>query len=108
MFFGQIEDSLVATARRFQPVNSSRGLQDGQSHTHGALVSDQKAFGFDVIMPAFFIVMLVPLWRGARRAIPWAVAGGVALLVATFVPGWWFIIAGSLAGGIAGGFVDER
>lgn len=74
----------------------------------GALVSDQKAFGFDVIMPAFFIVMLVPLWRGARRAIPWAVAGGVALLVATFVPGWWFIIAGSLAGGIAGGFVDER
>ena len=74
----------------------------------GALVSDQKAFGFDVIMPAFFVVMLVPLWRGARRAIPWAVAGGVALLVAALIPGWWFIIAGSVAGGLAGGFVDER
>ena len=74
----------------------------------GALVSDQKAFGLDVIMPAFFVVMLVPLWRGARRAIPWAVAGGVALLVAALIPGWWFIIAGSVAGGIAGGFVDER
>ena len=74
----------------------------------GALVSDQKSFGFDVIMPAFFVVMLVPLWRGARRAIPWAVAGGVALLVAALIPGWWFIMAGSVAGGIAGGFIDER
>jgi len=74
----------------------------------GALVSDQKAFGLDVIMPAFFVAMLVPLWRGARRAIPWAVAGGVALLIAALIPGWWFIIAGSVAGGIAGDFIDER
>jgi 4-azaleucine resistance transporter AzlC len=74
----------------------------------GALVNDQKAFGLDVIMPAFFAVMLVPLWRGARRAIPWVIAGGVALLVAALIPGWWFIMAGSVAGGIAGGFIDER
>jgi predicted branched-subunit amino acid permease len=74
----------------------------------GALVSDQKAFGLDVIMPAFFVAMLVPLWRGARGAIPWAVAGAVALVVAAVIPGWWFIMAGSLAGGIAGGFIDER
>jgi 4-azaleucine resistance transporter AzlC len=73
----------------------------------GAMVTDQKTFGFDVIMPAFFVVMLVPLWRGARRAIPWAVAGGVALVVAALVPGWWFIIIGSVAGAIAGGFIDE-
>jgi predicted branched-subunit amino acid permease len=74
----------------------------------GALVDDQKTFGLDVIMPAFFAVMLVPLWRGARRAVPWAIAGGVALLVAALIPGWWFIMAGSVAGGIAGGFIDER
>lgn len=74
----------------------------------GALVSDQKTFGLDVIMPAFFVAMLVPLWRGARRAIPWAVAGAVALLVAALIPGWWFIMAGSVVGGIAGGFIDER
>jgi 4-azaleucine resistance transporter AzlC len=73
----------------------------------GALVSDQKAFGFDVILPAFFAAMLVPLWRGARRAVPWAIAGGVALLVAAFVPGWWFIIAGSVAGAVAGGMIDD-
>jgi 4-azaleucine resistance transporter AzlC len=74
----------------------------------GALVSDQKTFGFDVILPAFFVVMLVPLWRSARGAIPWAIAGAVALLIAEIVPGWWFIIAGSVAGGIAGGFIDEH
>jgi 4-azaleucine resistance transporter AzlC len=74
----------------------------------GALVSDQKTFGLDVIMPAFFVAMLVPLWRGARRAIPWVIAGAVALLVAALMPGWWFIMAGSVAGGIAGGFIDER
>jgi predicted branched-subunit amino acid permease len=74
----------------------------------GALVSDQRTFGFDVIMPAFFVAMLVPLWRGARRAIPWVIAGAVALLVAALTPGWWFIMAGSVAGGIAGGFIDER
>lgn len=74
----------------------------------GALVNDQKTFGLDVIMPAFFAVMLVPLWRGARRAIPWAIAGSVALLVAALIPGWWFIMAGSVAGGIAGGFINER
>jgi 4-azaleucine resistance transporter AzlC len=74
----------------------------------GALVNDQKAFGFDVIMPAFFVVMLVPLWRGARRAIPWVIAGGVAVVAAAVLPGWWFIIIGSIAGAIAGGFIDER
>jgi 4-azaleucine resistance transporter AzlC len=74
----------------------------------GALVTDQKSFGLDVIMPAFFVVMLVPLWRGAPRAIPWAVAGGVALAVAALVPGWWFIMAGSVAGAVAGGLIDEH
>ena len=41
----------------------------------GAVVSDPKRFGLDLIMPVLFCAMLVPMWRGARRAIPWAVAG---------------------------------
>ncbi len=74
----------------------------------GAAVTDPKRFGLDVIMPAFFVVMLVPLWRGSRRAIPWIIAGAVALLVAELIPGWWFIVAGAIAGGVAGGFLHER
>jgi branched chain amino acid efflux pump len=73
----------------------------------GALITEPARFGLDLIMPIFFVAMLVPLWRGPRRAIPWAVAGAVALLVQFLVPGFWFIIAGALAGAVCGGFIDE-
>jgi predicted branched-subunit amino acid permease len=74
----------------------------------GALVTDPRVFGLDFVLPAFFVAMLVPQWRGFRRAIPWAVAAVVALLVERLVGGWWFIIAGALAGSFVGGFADER
>jgi len=47
------------------------------------------------------------LWRGARRAIGWVIAGAVALVVSYLVPGWWFIVAGALTGSIVGAFIDE-
>jgi 4-azaleucine resistance transporter AzlC len=77
----------------------------------GALVSDPRSLGIDLVMPVFFAIMLIPLWRGARikrrRGIAWLVAGGVALAVQCLVPGWWFIIAGAIAGALAEGFADE-
>jgi len=73
----------------------------------GSLVSDPRAIALDLVMPIFFAAMLVPLWRGKRRAIPWIVAGAVALFVNYLVGGWWYVIAGALAGSIAGGFVDD-
>ena len=42
--------------------------------------------------------MLVPLWKGARPALPWLAAGLVAVIVHALVPGYCFIIAGALAG----------
>jgi predicted branched-subunit amino acid permease len=74
----------------------------------GALVSDPRRFGIDLIMPAFFVAMLVPLWHGPRRAVSWLIAGIVALPVAQLVGGWWFIVAGALAGCLTAGLVDER
>lgn len=73
----------------------------------GGFIPDPKRFGLDLILPIFFVAMLVPLWRGPRRAIPWAVAGAVALTVQALVPGFWFIVAGALSGAVAGGFVDD-
>ena len=73
----------------------------------GTFIADPKQFGFDLMLPIFFAAMFVPLWRGARRAIGWAIAGAVALIVSYLVPGWWFIVAGALAGSIAGAFIDE-
>jgi predicted branched-subunit amino acid permease len=74
----------------------------------GALVSDPKRFGLDLIMPAFFVAMLVPLWRGPRGALPWGVAGFVALLTVELVGGWWFIVAGALAGCLSAGMIDDN
>jgi 4-azaleucine resistance transporter AzlC len=76
-------------------------------HLLGSLVSDPRRFGLDLIMPMFFAVMLLPLWRGIRRATAWAIAGAVALAAAAILPGWWFIAAGALAGSVTAGFIDE-
>ena len=73
----------------------------------GAFIADPKRFGFDLVLPIFFAAMFVPLWRGARRAIGWAIAGLVALIVSYVVPGWWFIVAGALTGSVVGAFIDE-
>ena len=72
----------------------------------GALVSEPQRFGLDLVMPIFFCTMLVPLWRGPRVARPWVVAGLVALAVQAVLPGYAFIIAGALAGAIAGAFLE--
>ena len=73
----------------------------------GAFIADPKRFGFDLMLPIFFAAMFVPLWRGARRAIGWVIAGAVALVVSYVVPGWWFIVVGALTGSIVGAFIDE-
>jgi 4-azaleucine resistance transporter AzlC len=76
-------------------------------HLAGALVSDPRRFGIDLVMPVFFAAMLIPLWRGARRGVAWVIAGAVALAVQQLVGGWWFIVAGAVAGSVAGGFIDD-
>jgi predicted branched-subunit amino acid permease len=72
----------------------------------GALVPEPRRFGLDLVMPVFFGVMLVPLWKGAKPALPWLVAGLVSLIVHAVVPGYVFIIAGALAGVIAGMLIE--
>ncbi|MDP8918572.1 MAG: AzlC family ABC transporter permease [Pseudomonadota bacterium] len=72
----------------------------------GALVPEPRRFGLDLVMPVFFGVMLVPLWKGAGSALPWLVAGVVSLIVHALVPGYAFIIAGALAGVAAGMLIE--
>jgi predicted branched-subunit amino acid permease len=77
-------------------------LATALGYAAGALVPDPRPYGLDLVMPIFFAVMLAPLWRGARAALPWAVAGLVALVVQRLVPGYLFIVAGALAGTLTG------
>jgi predicted branched-subunit amino acid permease len=60
-----------------------------------------------MVMPIFFAAMIVPLWRGKRAALPWIVAGIVALVTARLVDGYAFIIVGALSGAVAGAFLDD-
>ncbi|MEH3147770.1 MAG: AzlC family ABC transporter permease [Methylobacterium frigidaeris] len=76
-------------------------------HLAGALVTQPRAYGLDMILPVFFAAMLAPLWRGARPALPWLVAGITALIVQRLVPGYGFIAAGAMAGLITGLLVDD-
>ena len=71
------------------------------------LIADPRRYGIDLVMPIFFSAMLIPLWRGTRRSVPWVVAGVVALIVQQLIGGWWFIVAGAIAGSVAGGFLDD-
>ena len=59
-------------------------------HLLGTLVSDPRQYGIDLVMPIFFAAMIVPLWRGKRAAVPWVVAGLVALVTAQVVDGYAF------------------
>ena len=72
----------------------------------GSHIADPRRFGIDLVMPIFFAAMLVPLWRGPRRAVGWLVAGLVALIVQRVFGGWWFIVAGAVSGSVVGGLVD--
>jgi 4-azaleucine resistance transporter AzlC len=69
---------------------------------------DPQAFGLDMVMPAFFMAMMVPLWQGPRMAVGWAVAGVVAVAADLTLGGFWYVVLGALAGSIVGGLADER
>jgi len=74
----------------------------------GSVVADPRRYALDLVMPVFFTVMLVPLWSGPRKAIAWVVAGAVALAAAELTSGWWYIMAGTVAGTLTAGLTDER
>jgi 4-azaleucine resistance transporter AzlC len=76
-------------------------------HLAGALIVDPRRYGIDLVMPVFFAAMLIPLWRGPRRSVAWLIAGVVALVVQHLLGGWWFIVAGAVAGSVAGGLLDD-
>ncbi|WP_417666500.1 AzlC family ABC transporter permease [Roseibium sp.] len=73
----------------------------------GSLVSDPKIWGLDVVMPAFFIALLVPLWKGRRQTISWTIAGGIAVLTWYEFGGYWGILTGAVSGALAGAFLDD-
>jgi predicted branched-subunit amino acid permease len=77
-------------------------------HLVGAVLGDPRVFGADVVVPAFFALMLTPLWPGLVRAWPWAIAAGVAVAAHMVLPGYWHVIVGGLAGSLAAAWAERR
>lgn len=74
----------------------------------GAIVADPQRYGFDLIMPIMFAAMSSSLWKSHRDTRNWSIAGAAALATMYLVPGQWHIIAGAVAGMLAGAFLDEE
>jgi predicted branched-subunit amino acid permease len=67
-------------------------------HLAGSAIGDPKRFGLDLVMPVFFGIMLVPLWKGQHDSRAWGVAGLVALACYAVIPGHWYLALGAFAG----------
>jgi predicted branched-subunit amino acid permease len=74
---------------------------------YSSWLTDPRTLGIDLLLPAFFATLLIPAWRGMRRGVPWLVAGLVAVAVQWFAAGYWYIIAGAVAGAIAAGLIGD-
>lgn len=68
----------------------------------GSYIVHPEALALDFAFIAIFLALLVGLWHGKQDIIPWLVAAGAALICSYFIAGSWFIVAGALAGSIAG------
>jgi predicted branched-subunit amino acid permease len=74
----------------------------------GSLLANPRPYGVDMILPLYFVALLAPMFESAHRSLPWVIAGLVAVAVQYLMPGFWYIIAGTLAGAIAGGLLGDE
>ena len=64
-------------------------------------------FGIDVAMAAFFVTVIAAPARRVSNLLPMGVAALVSVVTLSLLPHGWNVIAGALAGGIAG-VIRER
>lgn len=77
-------------------------------HAVGGAALDPKALAFDVLVPAFFVIMIKPIWTGRKQLLPWATAAAGAILADAFIPGNAHVIVGGIAGSLVGGLLRDR
>jgi 4-azaleucine resistance transporter AzlC len=72
----------------------------------GAAIADPVSLGLDFAFTATFIALLLGMWRGKGDLLPWLVAALVAVATTRLVEGEWHILAGGLAGSLAGAGIE--
>lgn len=74
----------------------------------GSFIQNPAQWGLDFAFTAVFIALLAGMWKGKSNLLPWAVAAGVAVAAAHWLPGKWYIVLGGLAGSIAGAIAGAK
>ncbi len=70
----------------------------------GRIIAAPETFGLDFLLIAFFVTLLVGLWRGRRDVAPLVTAVAAALAVDWLAGGSWGVLAGGLLGSLVGAF----
>lgn len=74
--------------------------------TLGVLIGNTKTYALDVVMVAYFSAVLAGMWQSRADFVPWIAAGLGTVAGLWFLPTGWHVIAGGLAGGLAGFIAD--
>ena len=74
----------------------------------GKWLGNIERFGFDMAFTAVFLVLVKGMWSGMKKNYCWAVSLLVACLVAHYVSGAWYVLAGTSVGLIAAWFGAGR
>jgi predicted branched-subunit amino acid permease len=74
----------------------------------GSIIDDPSTYGLDFAFTATFLALLFGMWKGRADLVPWLVGGLIAIGVAQWVPGTWYIIAGGLGGSLAGALLESQ
>lgn len=120
--FFLVDENWAYTMAQWQRGNRDRALLAGTgiclflawtlSTLAGSLAGssgiDPVKWGIDFAFTAIFIFLATGMWRGRRDLVPWVTAAVVAVLAEQFLPGKWYILAGSISGSITGVLLHER
>jgi predicted branched-subunit amino acid permease len=71
-------------------------------HVFGQALGDPQRYGIDFMLAAFFAALAVGFMRQPGSLMPFAVGAAAAILTEKLVAGPWYILAGALAGSLAG------
>jgi len=74
----------------------------------GSRIADPLAWGLDFVMPATFLVLLIPRLVSRTGRIVCAVAAVTAAAGAMYLPGKWYIIVATLAASAVGRSLEGR
>ena len=77
-------------------------------HGLGAVIAKPEQFGLDFSFVAVFTALVFSFWKGKQDVLPWLVAGAVALISESLLPGKWYIICGGVCGALTAAIVPVK